>query len=67
MILYVVNLCPTISLNSEVLNNICSRQILELGFVKDKYLLFVGNQSAFHLGENSTLHSRSKHIDVRYH
>lgn len=40
MVLYVVNLCPTISLNSEVLNNICSRQILELGFVKDKYLLF---------------------------
>ena len=39
----------------------------ELGFVQDKYLLFCDNQSAIHLGKNSTFHSRSKHIDVRYH
>ena len=39
----------------------------ELGFVQDKYLLFVDSQSAIHLGKNSTFHSRSKHIDVRYH
>ena len=39
----------------------------ELGFVQDKYLLFVDSQSAIHLGKNSTFHSRSKHIDVKYH
>ena len=39
----------------------------ELGFVQDKYLLFVDSQSVIHLGKNSTFHSRSKHIDVRYH
>ncbi|RDX74745.1 hypothetical protein CR513_45467, partial [Mucuna pruriens] len=39
----------------------------ELGFVQDKYLLFCDSQSVIHLGKNSTFHSRSKHIDVRYH
>nr|KYP59970.1 Retrovirus-related Pol polyprotein from transposon TNT 1-94 [Cajanus cajan] len=39
----------------------------ELGFVQDKYPLFVDSQSAIHLGKNPTFHSRSKHIDVRYH
>ena len=39
----------------------------ELGFSQDKYLLFVDSQSAIHLGKNSTFHSKSKHIDVRYH
>ncbi|RDX60466.1 hypothetical protein CR513_61391, partial [Mucuna pruriens] len=33
----------------------------------DKYLLFCDSQSAIHLGKNSTFHSRSKHINVRYH
>jgi len=39
----------------------------ELSFIQDKYLLFCDSQSAIHLGKNSTFHSRSKHIDVRYH
>jgi len=39
----------------------------ELSFVQDKYLLFCDSQSAIHLGKNSTFHSRSKNIDVRYH
>ncbi|CAH9086863.1 unnamed protein product [Cuscuta epithymum] len=39
----------------------------ELSFVQDKYLLFCDSQSAIHLGKNPTFHSRSKHIDVRYH
>nr|KYP49356.1 Retrovirus-related Pol polyprotein from transposon TNT 1-94 [Cajanus cajan] len=39
----------------------------ELGFVHKKYPLFVDSQSAIHLGKNPTFHSRSKHIDVRYH
>jgi len=41
--------------------------VQELDFVQDKYLLFVDSQSATHLGKNLTFHSRSKHIDVRYH
>ena len=39
----------------------------ELGFTKEKYVLFYDSQSAIHLGKNSTFHARSKHIDVRYH
>ncbi|CAJ2645756.1 unnamed protein product [Trifolium pratense] len=39
----------------------------ELGFVQDKYVLFVDSQSAIHLGKNPTFHNRSKHIDVRYY
>ena len=39
----------------------------ELGFRQDNYSLFVDSQSAIHLGKNPAFHSRSKHIDVRYH
>jgi hypothetical protein len=39
----------------------------ELGFQQDKYVLYCDSQSAIHLSKNSTYHSRSKHIDVRYH
>ena len=39
----------------------------ELGFQQDRYELFCDSQSAIHLGKNSSFHSRSKHIDVRYH
>ncbi|RDX71699.1 hypothetical protein CR513_48913, partial [Mucuna pruriens] len=39
----------------------------ELGFVQHKNLLFYDSQGAIHLGKNSTFHSRSKHIEVRYH
>ena len=30
-------------------------------------MLFCDNQSAIHLSKNASFHSRSKHIDVRYH
>ena len=39
----------------------------ELGFTQERYVLLCDSQSAIHLGKNSTFHSRSKHIDVRYH
>ena len=39
----------------------------DLGFKHDKYVLYCDNQSTIHLSKNSTFHSRSKHIDVRYH
>lgn len=39
----------------------------ELGFVQKIYVLFCDKQSAIHLSKNSTFHSRSKHIDIKYH
>jgi len=39
----------------------------ELGLQQERYLLYCDSQSAIHLSKNSTFHSRSKHIDVRYH
>ena len=41
--------------------------LLELGYEQDIYVLRCDSQSAIHLAKNSTFHSRSKHIDVRYH
>ncbi|RDY03183.1 hypothetical protein CR513_13257, partial [Mucuna pruriens] len=40
---------------------------VELGFVQNEHCLLCDSQSAIHLSKNSTFHSRSKHIDVRYH
>jgi hypothetical protein len=39
----------------------------ELGLQQESYLLYCDSQSAIYLSKNSTFHSRSKHIDVRYH
>jgi hypothetical protein len=39
----------------------------ELEHKQEKYNLFYDNQSAIHLAKNSCFHSRTKHIDVRYH
>ena len=39
----------------------------ELGFQQERPQLFCDSQSAIHLAKNSTFHSRSKHIEVRYH
>mgnify|MGYP002869993966 CR=1 FL=1 len=41
--------------------------LMELGFKQQRYVLFCDNQSTIHLTKNSTFHSRSKHIDMRYH
>ncbi|GAA0144199.1 hypothetical protein LIER_35886 [Lithospermum erythrorhizon] len=40
---------------------------MEIGVKQEKYVLFCDNQSAIHLSKNSSFHSRSKHIDVRYY
>ena len=39
----------------------------ELGKVKSSGKLWCDSQSAIHLAKNSTFHSRTKHIKVRYH
>ena len=39
----------------------------ELCLKQEKYVLYCDSQSAIHLSKNSTFHSRSKHIDVRYY
>jgi hypothetical protein len=39
----------------------------KLGFQQEKYVLYYDSQSAIYLSKNSTFHSQSKHIDVRYH
>jgi hypothetical protein len=39
----------------------------ELGQEQQKYVVHCDSQSAIHLSKNSSFHSRSKHIDVRYH
>jgi len=39
----------------------------ELGLSQEKNVLYCARQSVIHLRKNSTFHSRSKHIEVRYH
>ncbi|CAH9120743.1 unnamed protein product [Cuscuta epithymum] len=39
----------------------------ELRYSQERYVLLCDSQSAIHLGKNLTFHSKSKHIDVRYH
>ena len=39
----------------------------ELGLRQERFILYCDSQSAIHLSKNPTFHSRSKHIDVRYH
>ncbi|WMV13958.1 hypothetical protein MTR67_007343 [Solanum verrucosum] len=39
----------------------------ELGCAQERYVLYCDSHTAIHLGENSTFHGQSKHIDVTYH
>ena len=39
----------------------------ELGVRQERYVLFCDSQSAIHLSKNPTFHSKSKHIELRYH
>ena len=43
------------------------RFLLELGLSQLIYVVFCDIQSAMDLSKNSMYHSRTKHIDVRYH
>ena len=39
----------------------------ELGIRQDEYRLYCDSQSAIHLSKNAAYHSRTKHIQRRYH
>ena len=39
----------------------------ELGKEQDNSKLFSDSQSAIHLAKNAAFHSRTKHIDIKYH
>ena len=39
----------------------------KLGLDQEKFVLFCDSQSTIHLSKNLTFHSRSKHIELRYH
>lgn len=39
----------------------------EIGFLKEKIVVFSDSQSAIQLCKNHVFHDRTKHIDVRYH
>ena len=39
----------------------------ELDFTQEMYVLLCDSQSVIHLGKNLTFHSKSKHINARYH
>ena len=39
----------------------------ELGMQQDEYVVYCDSQSAIDLSKNATYHSRTKHIEVRYH
>ena len=43
------------------------RFLNEIGILQDKYEVLCDSQSAIHLSKNSSFHSKSKHIDVRYY
>ena len=38
-----------------------------MGLKQEKYVVYSDSQSVIHLSKNSTFHSSSKHINVRYH
>ena len=39
----------------------------ELGHPQKDNYLFIDSQSSIHLAKNSALHSKTKHIELRYH
>ncbi|GKV11817.1 hypothetical protein SLEP1_g23036 [Rubroshorea leprosula] len=39
----------------------------ELGLKQERFVLFCDNQNAIYLGKNPQFHSRTKHVDLRYH
>ena len=43
------------------------RFLQELGFEQKEYKIHCDSQSALDLSKNSMYHSRTKHIDIRYH
>ena len=43
------------------------RLLKEIGLKHGRYIVYSDSQSAIHVSKNPSFHSRSKHIQVRYH
>ena len=41
--------------------------VADLGVIQEKVTVYYDSQSAIHLAKNQVHHSRTKHIDVRFH
>ena len=41
--------------------------LVEFGKVKDNVIIFCDSQSAIHLAKNPSYHSKTKHIEIKYH
>ena len=41
--------------------------VADLGVIQEKVTVYCDSQSAIHLAKNQVHHSRTKHIDVRFH
>ena len=41
--------------------------VTDLGFKQQEVTVYCDSQSAIHLAKNQVYHSRTKHIDVRFH
>lgn len=56
-----------------VVSHACKETILlkgflgELGKVQDKLIVLCDSQSAIHLAKNPVYHTRTKHIETKYH
>ena len=51
----------------KLLNQFKTESLDEIGRTQEKVNVLCDNQSAMHLATNPAYHSRTKHIDVRYH
>ena len=43
------------------------RFLKELGYSQERYVILCDSQSAIHIAKHPNFHSKSKHIDVKYH
>ncbi|PKI48888.1 hypothetical protein CRG98_030736 [Punica granatum] len=58
--------CPTNEKEKEEMKKL-QKFLQEWSLKQERYVLHCDSQSAIHLWKNSTFHSRSKHIDIKFH
>lgn len=75
MVIQVLEMCCTTTTKTEYTTIIEDRKedlwmtkiLEELSLQQENYVVYNNSKSVIHLSKNSTFHSRSKHIHVRYH